>query len=262
MLQGDREALGRGLVIQQFANGKAELLLRRAADRVVDQNAGSRDAGGDSEFKNAEEINSMIDGEFTPGSGNQAVWPGKIPYVLLFVMLLTGLILLFRKPDRIVEDSKSFREALQIWQEWLILRKQTPRTIKRFLNHLRYMAMRYRDDEEPRSLWQRWRYRRQPEVRAVFSEPSLVALSVLHYIEPTWVSSAEKFSQINQQKFDALLDEIEIDQASEAVTRERIREQFVKTVAAHKKIFQVDVLATDEQRELFLHAVSHAVVGN
>jgi len=252
VLQGDSESLGKGLVIQQFANGKAELLLRRAADRIADQNAESRYAVVDSEFKSAEETSSMSDGEFTPGIGNQALWPRKIPYAVLLVILLTGLILLFRKPERIVEDSKPFREALQIWQEWLILRKQTPRTIKRFLNHLRYMAMRYRDDEEPRSLWQRWRYRqRQQEARAVFSEPSLVALSVLHYIEPTWVSSSEKFRQINRQKFDQLLDEIEIDQDFQTVARERIREQFVKTVAAHKKIFQVDVLATDEQRNYF-----------
>lgn len=262
MLQGDRETLEKGLVMERFAEGKARLLLRKASERVSGQDIAKGDVAIDSEFKSVAEIGRMMFGEFAPGAENQISWPGKIPYVLLFMVLLAGWILLFRKPDRIVEDSKSFRDA--IWQEWLLLRKQTPRTIKRFLNHLRYVAMRYRVDDEPHSLWQRWRWsrRRYNKEQTVFPEPALVALSILHYIEPGWVSSPEKFKHINQQDVAALLDDIVIHQDSSPAARDRIREQLVKTVEAHKKAFQVDVLATDAQRELFLTAVTHAVISN
>ena len=264
VLQGDRETLEKGLVMERFAEGKARLLLRKISERVAGQDIAKGDVAIDSEFKSVAEIGRMMFGEFAPGAENQISWPGKIPYVLLFMVLLAGWILLFRKPDRIVEDSKSFRDALQIWQEWLLLRKQTPRTIKRFLNHLRYVAMRYRVDDEPHSLWQRWRWsrRRYNKEQTVFPEPALVALSILHYIEPSWVSSPEKFKHINQQDVAALLDDIVIHQDSSPAVRDRIREQLVKTVQAHKKAFQVDVLATDAQRELFLTAVTHAVISN
>jgi hypothetical protein len=51
---------------------------------------------------------------------------------------------LTRRPDLVVKDSPTFAEALRGWQPVVALRHPTPRSLKRFKNRLRYLAMRQR----------------------------------------------------------------------------------------------------------------------
>ena len=83
----------------------------------------------------------------------------------------------------------TFRDALSLMQPWILLGGQSPRSLKRFVNHLRYLAMRFREDPEPVSPWGRLRQRlstwlgekpAEPApspTRHRLSEPLLVALS-------------------------------------------------------------------------------------
>jgi len=62
---------------------------------------------------------------------------------------------LTRRPNELIQDSKNFTEALEIWQPVIGLQCRTPREIKRFLNRVRYIAMRWRKPSRQRTLLER-----------------------------------------------------------------------------------------------------------
>ena len=76
---------------------------------------------------------------------------GTVPpaaVVLAFALLL--IIVSFQFLPRlqiepVVSDGPEFKEALRIWLEGITKTRETPRAVKRFVNRLRFMAMRLRD---------------------------------------------------------------------------------------------------------------------
>ena len=52
-----------------------------------------------------------------------------------------------QRPELIVKDSLDFQKALEIWRTVIHSKATTPRSLKRFLNRLRYLAMRQRPQE-------------------------------------------------------------------------------------------------------------------
>jgi hypothetical protein len=101
---------------------------------------------------------------------------GTVPpvaVVLAFALLL--IIMSFQFLPRlqiepVVSDGPQFKEALRIWLEGITKTRETPRAVKRFVNRLRFMAMRLRDlstgaEKEGR--------------RAPLDEACLVALAVI-----------------------------------------------------------------------------------
>jgi photosystem II stability/assembly factor-like uncharacterized protein len=70
--------------------------------------------------------------------------------IVLLLLPLVGLLIgvgwwvLTRRPDLVVKDSPTFAEALRVWHPVVALRHPTPRSLKRFKNRLRYLAMRQR----------------------------------------------------------------------------------------------------------------------
>jgi hypothetical protein len=76
---------------------------------------------------------------------------GTVPpaaVVLAFALLL--IIVSFQFLPRlqiepVVSDGPEFQEALRIWLEGITKTRETPRAVKRFVNRLRFMAMRLRD---------------------------------------------------------------------------------------------------------------------
>jgi len=72
-----------------------------------------------------------------------------------------------RRAVMVVRDSPAFANALETWIPALLMRRNSPRALKRFLNRVRYFAMRQM--EAPAS-------ERIPE-------PLLVALGALHQID-------------------------------------------------------------------------------
>jgi hypothetical protein len=67
----------------------------------------------------------------------------------LAALVLVGLVASIYVPrffsEPVVDDSASFREALEIWAPVIARQRQTPRAVKRFVNRLRFLAMRIRD---------------------------------------------------------------------------------------------------------------------
>jgi KAP family P-loop domain len=66
-----------------------------------------------------------------------------------FVLIIGGLGLRYlprlNYAEAIVTDSDRFRDAVSIWVPVIAERRETPRDVKRFVNRLRFLAMRVRD---------------------------------------------------------------------------------------------------------------------
>ncbi|MBN2010579.1 hypothetical protein JW960_14630 [candidate division KSB1 bacterium] len=105
---------------------------------------------------------------------------------------------LIRQPGGTVEDSVEFQDALDIWYQIILARHNTPRTIKRFMNRLRFLAMRLPQRPKHASKWQRLFRLREPNPARRFktSESILVALNALYHTHPEWIEHADAWSKI------------------------------------------------------------------
>jgi photosystem II stability/assembly factor-like uncharacterized protein len=133
---------------------------------------------------------SALDIEFAPGQQSRLpAWPPLIP---ISALLTAGVWMVLKSfPQVVVRDSPEFAEALKIWLPVIITKQHTPRSIKRFLNRVRYLAMRQRPSEAAKTMGGRlWPWVRQtagfapaeptPQQTAnTIPESLLVALSAL-----------------------------------------------------------------------------------
>jgi len=120
---------------------------------------------------------------------------------------------LTRKPDLVVKDSVVFSKALEIWYPLVVARQRTPRSVKRFMNRLRYLAMRQRTTRVGYPLWKTFIFRnsvlarlakwlRVPEPTPVLNpaapmpESILVAVAAIDQLEPEWISDEGAFRAI------------------------------------------------------------------
>lgn len=85
--------------------------------------------------------------------------PGIFPLLALIILAWLGHSLLTRRSGLVVKDSPRFISALEIWHPLVFARQCTPRATKRFMNFVRYLAMRQRPQrqtEAPLSRWGTW----------------------------------------------------------------------------------------------------------
>lgn len=81
-------------------------------------------------------------------AGARAMWPaGLVAGILLFLVGLVAYEQMRRRQVALVRDSPAFAKALDIWYGVIGVTHPTPRSIKRFMNRLRYLAMRQRSDD-------------------------------------------------------------------------------------------------------------------
>lgn len=126
-------------------------------------------------------------------------------YVILALILGLGIWRLSIPTDFVVKDSPEFIDALKIWHPLLIAKRNTPRSVKRFVNRVRYFAMRQSAETEAHSVWQKlavWTGFKQKEgakqVEAV-PESILVALSAMGHYNPNWVNDDELWKGFGQE---------------------------------------------------------------
>ena len=120
----------------------------------------------------------------------------------------------------------------------------------------------------------------QTEQVDIFSEPALVVLSILYFLEPSWVADIDKFNRINKEGFDAVIGDLfdnnegaeqvneetksEVSQIAAVLLEEGKQSEILakinKTLQTHKDTFEVTVIATEEQRQNFLEAKNEASV--
>lgn len=128
---------------------------------------------------------------------------GLIPIALAFCVLV-ALYVSNRKPDLIVEDSPEFEKALEIWHPLVVAKDNTPRGMKRFVNRVRYLAMREQLQSPSIPRLQRMVERfglihREPNKPLKsqadhIPESMIVALTAIHTCSPDWLKDGRVFA--------------------------------------------------------------------
>jgi hypothetical protein len=116
---------------------------------------------------------------------------------LIFVLLAGLWELLRHRPVGVVVDSPAFSAAIDSWAELIGLHTPTPRSAKRFMNRLRYIAMRQRSERETRGTGE------------ALAEPQLVALCALEL-------AGIDLSALNALGFSTLLEDSPVEPAIES----------------------------------------------
>ena len=111
------------------------------------------------------------------------------PVIAIVVVLVLGFvawILVNRRQDPVVKDSKTFKDALQMWKVLVHQRRTTPRSLKRFVNRVRYLAMNQRGEtttEDPQAPPGADAQAPAPALdrkENSIDDPSLVAVATIH----------------------------------------------------------------------------------
>jgi hypothetical protein len=130
-----------------------------------------------------------------PGSG-----PSATVFWTIALVLLAGAWALSRRPEVVVRDSEDFRAALEAWHPLIHGSRCTPRSVKKFLNRVRYYAMQQRPQREAEPLWRRalaWLPGRGAgadradvigDGGGAIPEQILVALSAIQHTNPEWLA--------------------------------------------------------------------------
>lgn len=103
----------------------------------------------------------------------------------VFLLLMAAIYVSYRAytdPDVTTEDSPAFTKAISDWAAVIYDRNRTPRSIKRFMNRLRYLAMA----EPAGSKREDW-----------IPEQVLVAIAALRSVAPNWTERLERESAIH-----------------------------------------------------------------
>ena len=135
-------------------------------------------------------------------------WPARwilsVPLYLagLFLLLVTNVVLTTR-PGVVTRDSKQFTDAMgQVWYPLVLAKQNTPRAAKRFVNRVRYLAMRQRVQRDKATWWERTLFpqrlvspkRSQDATR--IPEPVLVAMAALEQMDPEWIYDDKEFQEV------------------------------------------------------------------
>ena len=111
-----------------------------------------------------------------------------LPWLTTAALLFAFMVYLYGKSTgKYSRDSASFIAALSRWTPMIQLRQETPRAVKRFLNHLRFLAIRN---------------------NAVINESLLVAYSSIYFFRPDWLLEDADFERFCAQDIESLLKDL------------------------------------------------------
>src|SRR5262249_32345276 len=167
----------------------------------------SKDASLGSESHAVAQLVSVVTGP-NPIISSKGVWPAdwvlSVPFylVLVFLLLVANVVLTIR-PGVVTHDSKEFADAMEnIWYPLVLAKQNTPRAAKRFINRVRYLAMRQSGFQEKASWWeralfqQRLREPSKPKSWQAIAEPVLVALAAIEQMQSDWVYNETAFKSV------------------------------------------------------------------
>lgn len=253
-LNATEEDLKKGIVIGKLGDAKASaaLVLKgklsaqedNSKNPIVDQPI---PAVGASKFRTGQQDDSWDD-----------FW---LP-VLAGILLALGVIAYTMKmPVRRPKDSAEFKQALKIWQPWILLNRQTPRAIKRYLNRVRYMAMRYRAEPEPPAsslgdgllrLFRKGNINEQAQQEIdEHLEAKLVALSAIQAANTPWALNVFDIDDIKQQDLQTLVKDKFGESAGSSDKAITLVNQLWDAIGKHRAEFGDTMVVDAEKREDF-----------
>jgi hypothetical protein len=136
-----------------------------------------------------------------------AVADGRVPTATIGLVLFALIMIwrFLRQPDPVVRDSDSFVLGIRACGPLVFGKRQTPRAAKKFLNRVRYYAMRQRPEQADARIfdsvvaWVNHKLGRAPAPAEIsehqrpgydqIPEQLLVALAAVHDHNPGWTSS-------------------------------------------------------------------------
>jgi len=165
------------------------------------------------------ELISPIGGTSPSISEGKNAWPStwilSLPlYFLALFLLLVAQVVLTTRPGVETHDSPQFTSAMnKVWYPLVLAKQNTPRAAKRFVNRVRYLAMRQRGQQQKASWWEAilFPHRLKDSVIAAdwapIPEPLLVALAAIEQIEPAWIYDDGQFHSLVMESDSELLTE-------------------------------------------------------
>jgi photosystem II stability/assembly factor-like uncharacterized protein len=164
-------------------------------------------------------------------------------------------VLLFARKEVRTDDSPAFREALAALQPWILLGGHSPRSLKRFINHLRYLAMRFRSDKATKTTGERMRHAiavwfgretiETPVASAVRGAPPeevLVALAAIYRCNEQWL---EELTPWREERLANLIERDFAERIPDEAEREQIARQLVKSIEEFNHHFTATPLFID-----------------
>ncbi|HEX2091382.1 MAG TPA: YCF48-related protein [Longimicrobiaceae bacterium] len=127
-----------------------------------------------------------------------------VVWIGLALTLLLAWRRLANRAEPTLQDSQAFRVALKAWAPYVARQQTTPRAFKKFLNRVRYYAMRQRIADPSPTRWRRLLDRvtgrvREPGLReGSIPEDVLVALAALHECEPGKIRESDTYSEFRR----------------------------------------------------------------
>ncbi len=268
VLKGQEHALETGIVIGTLGTDdrSAELVLRYK-QKPVEKTPEPSSAGQKEKPLQMPYEKQRGEATFRPGAEDTSKTGYWLALLAGLGLGVIGVIYLVQRPLRFTSDSKTFRDALTIWYPWIVLVRRTPRTIKRFLNRLRYVAMRLRIEPDRLSLWERMKKQffgeeLQPapdKPSEGVPEPVLVALGAIWHVDPGWVKDTDTLRELFSTDAENLVNKLENAFPESVEQSEKIIDTAVglaNAILKYKEEFGQDVDVLIEYREAFLDVLA------
>lgn len=122
-----------------------------------------------------------------PLTSNSLSWGYWVAFPLSLAMLWLWFYFSLFRPDPVVRDSTTFKDALRIWHPVVYAGQPTPRSIKRFMNRVRFLAMRQRANREGPD---------RQDGRKSIPESVLVALAAMQHFKASLIEDETKFETV------------------------------------------------------------------
>ncbi len=211
-LRVEKNQLEKGLKIASIGKGenKADILLkynpRKESDTVQQTSTDRR-----------QEIDEPKSGTAStrPAQFRQAVFQtqDRISVLnLLLGLLLFGSLAYYlykKKRDKYAQDSEDFKAALITWTPWIQLKQDTPRAVKRFLNHLRFLAIRNKKEMD---------------------ETELVAMASIYFYNLKWLKDDKNFDMLCNNELAELIKQ-DIDYSTKSESEQKTLVSVINTRA-------------------------------
>jgi hypothetical protein len=183
-IKADPESLAKGLVLYEQGDDEHgwQLVLSEPKEAPP---ASTIDAGKETTSQTkttpapTQETDEKQPFELLPGSTPTTAIPAWALLLVAVLLLISAWQSSRRKALEITEDSRDFQQALRIWLPWLMAKQATPRAVKRFINRLRYIAIRLR----------------KVAAEQHFPETNTVAIAAFHYLLPHWTAQPGAMEQ-------------------------------------------------------------------